>query len=551
MGELRRSRTIRNAALAGGLVLLSACVAPTSNLPKANPAEIQAEAEKQLVVAIRERDRMGERLARVGLPILAANVDQCGDNIKNRAGVQFTTALLNTSMVKRRAAVAARGLSRAGEVRVAYTLPGMPADGVLLPGDVVTRINGINAYAAMSGQAKVNYQLPHLRVRVLREGQKLDFRIPTVPVCSYRVILTNDDQVNAFAGGNTIFVTTGIMRLLDSDQDLALLFGHELAHLTRAHIEAKKVNAAIGAIIAAVVSGAIGVDVTDIGARIGANAFSQEFESEADYVGMYHASRAGWDMSGAANLFRRMATAHPASIHAVGGTHPSTVSRAVLVERTALEIESKRGRNLALVPNFKGLPESAIPLSAPELAGRQPPSPAGPASALTAPQPGGAGAPANAVPAGVDTAAAADAEQQFRRAAAFERGLDGSPDYAEAVRWYREAAARGHRSALYNLGLMYAEGRGVRQNNGEAIIYFRQAAERGHAKAHFNVGYMQENGWGTAKDPSLGLTSYIIASHFGLAVADDARARLSAKLSPDQVRDAEHRARRWIDRHRR
>lgn len=342
MREYACNRTPQKGGLLLGLLLLSACVGPTSNLPTANPADIQAEAEKQLVVAIRERDRLAQRLARISVPILAANTNQCGGNIKNRAGMEFQTALLNTSMVNRRAAVAARGLSRAGEVKVAFTIPGMPADGVLLPGDIVTRINGVSAYGVMSGASRVNQQLPFFRVRVLRDGQQLDFRIPTVPVCSYRVLLVPSDKINAAAGNNTIIVTTAITRFLDSDKDLALLFGHELAHLTRNHQAAAKTNAMIGAMIAAVVSGVIGVDVVDIGAKMGASAFSQEFESEADYVGMYHASRAGWDMAGAANMFRRMASAHPTGIHSVGGSHPSTASRAVLVEQTALEIESKR-----------------------------------------------------------------------------------------------------------------------------------------------------------------------------------------------------------------
>lgn len=546
MGEFAHVSATQRGGLLAGLLLLSACVAPTSNLPAVNPADVQTEAEKQLTVVIRERDQLAQRLAQVSVPILAANTNQCGGNIKNRAGVQFSTALLNTSMVNRRAAVAARGLSRPGEVRVAFTIPGMPADRVLFPDDIVTRINGANAYAVMSGQSRVNYQLPIFRLRVLRDGQQLDFRIPTKPVCSYRVILSKNQEVQALAGDNTIIFTTGIMRLMDSDRDLALVFGHELAHLTRNHQAAKKANAAIGAIIAAVVSGAIGVDVVDIGANIGARAFSQEFESEADYVGMYHASRAGWDMTGAGNVYRRLATANPGAIHSIGGTHPSTSSRSVLVEQTAIEIESKRARNLALVPNYKGLPPSNIPLAEPTLAARTP-STAGPSSALNTSRI--AGSP---VVSGVSTIGQEDAERQYRRAVGFEQGTDQPRDYAKAVEWYRKAAAQGHRSAIYNLGMMYFNGHGVTQNNGEAVIYFRQAAELKHAKAHFNLGFMMENGRGTAKDPARGLTNYIIASNLGLGeTANNARDDVAARLSSAQISEAERRARLWMDEHRR
>jgi len=551
MRELACNSTTQRGGLIFGLLLLSACAGPTSNLPSVNPADIQTEAEKQIAVAIRERDWQAQRLAQVGVPILAANTNQCGDNIKNRAGVQIHSALLSTSMVNRRATVTARGLSRAGEVRVAYTQPGMPADGVLFPGDIVTRINGKNAYAVISGQSRVNYQAPFFRVRILRDGQELNVRIPTVPVCSYRVILANDETVNAFAGSNTIIFTTGFMRLMDSDQDLALAFGHELAHLTRNHQAAKKRNEVIGAMIAAVVSGAIGVNVVDIGAKIGRNTFSQEFESEADYVGMYHASRAGWDMSGAANLFRRMASADPGSIHAVGGTHPSTASRAVLVEKTAIEIESKRARNLALVPNYKGLPESNIPLAEPTLAARQP-SRSGPSIATTESSAAKTFSAITPAVAGVSTARQEDADRQYRRAVEFEEGTGRPQDLEEAINWYRKAATQGHREALYKLGTMYVNGRGVRKNNGEAVIYFRQAAELQHPEAHFNMGFMQENGRGVARSPSRGLTSYIIASNLGVGeAAINARDNVAARLSPARLKEAERRADEWMKAHRR
>jgi len=39
-----------------------------------------------------------------------------------------------------------------------------------------------------------------------------------------------------------------------------------------------------------------------------------------------------------------------------------------------------------------------------------------------------------------------------------------SQDYAEAVRWFRKAAEQGDAQAQFNLGLMYVNGKGVRQN---------------------------------------------------------------------------------------
>jgi len=49
------------------------------------------------------------------------------------------------------------------------------------------------------------------------------------------------------------------------------------------------------------------------------------------------------------------------------------------------------------------------------------------------------------------------------------------------VRWYRLAADQGFAFAQVNLGFLYANGRGVPQDDAEAARWFRQAAEKGHA----------------------------------------------------------------------
>lgn len=49
----------------------------------------------------------------------------------------------------------------------------------------------------------------------------------------------------------------------------------------------------------------------------------------------------------------------------------------------------------------------------------------------------------------------------------------------------RRAAKRGDAEAQFNLGLMYAEGRGVREDAREAVRWFRRAAEQDHARAQW------------------------------------------------------------------
>ena len=56
-------------------------------------------------------------------------------------------------------------------------------------------------------------------------------------------------------------------------------------------------------------------------------------------------------------------------------------------------------------------------------------------------------------------------------------------DDAEAVRWYRLAAAQGEAAAQNNLGFMYAEGQGVAQDFASAHMWFNIATAKGHERA--------------------------------------------------------------------
>jgi len=61
-------------------------------------------------------------------------------------------------------------------------------------------------------------------------------------------------------------------------------------------------------------------------------------------------------------------------------------------------------------------------------------------------------------------------------------------DYATAVRLLRPLAERGDAAAQFQLGVMYDNGIGVRQNHAEAAKWYRLAAEQGNVAAHIACG---------------------------------------------------------------
>ena len=54
---------------------------------------------------------------------------------------------------------------------------------------------------------------------------------------------------------------------------------------------------------------------------------------------------------------------------------------------------------------------------------------------------------------------------------------------SKAVEWYLNAAKQGHVNAQYNLGLCYAVGEGVDEDEEEAVKWLRKAADQGHVDA--------------------------------------------------------------------
>lgn len=67
-------------------------------------------------------------------------------------------------------------------------------------------------------------------LRVLREGREIPLRLGSVPACLGRVRLARSTQVNAFATGRTVVMTLAMLKFLRSDDELAVVLGHELAH---------------------------------------------------------------------------------------------------------------------------------------------------------------------------------------------------------------------------------------------------------------------------------------------------------------------------------
>ena len=160
----------------------------------------------------------------------------------------------------------------------------------------------------------------------------------------WEVNLIGSNQINAFCmpGGKIVFYT-GILKTLQlSDDEVAMVMGHEIAHALREHARERmgKSTVTTGAarLGGALLSGWLGIDprLTDTMAQQGANLLSLKFgredESEADLVGMELAARAGFDPRAGVTLWEKMAAANKGAPPQWLSTHPSGNTRIADIE---------------------------------------------------------------------------------------------------------------------------------------------------------------------------------------------------------------------------
>ena len=151
------------------------------------------------------------------------------------------------------------------------------------------------------------------------------------------VISSNDLNAWCMPGGKMAVYTGLIDKLGLTDDELAAVMGHEIAHALREHGR-EKVGQAAGVDLAATIGGVIGayygldasVGKSVLGAA-GDLAFmrpnSRGMEQEADRIGVELAARAGFDPHAAISLWEKMARASGSGTPQWLSTHPSHESR--------------------------------------------------------------------------------------------------------------------------------------------------------------------------------------------------------------------------------
>ena len=112
-----------------------------------------------------------------------------------------------------------------------------------------------------------------------------------------------------------------------------------------------------------------------------------------------------------------------------------------------------------------------------------------------------------------------NAEAMFNLGLLYANGQGVTQDYVRAREWYEKAAEKGFPSAMGNLGVLYHNGQGVAQDYGKAREWYEKAAEKGFPRAMGNLGVLYHNDQGVAQDYAKAREWYEKAAANGNATA--------------------------------
>jgi uncharacterized protein len=107
------------------------------------------------------------------------------------------------------------------------------------------------------------------------------------------------------------------------------------------------------------------------------------------------------------------------------------------------------------------------------------------------------------------------------------------------------AADQGDASAQNNLGVLYANGQGVPQDDAMAVFWYTQAAEQGHALAQYNLGGMYGSGRGVPRDTVRSYMWMLLAADAGDETASVNKSIVARRLSPSEIGSALDLSRQW------
>ncbi|MCP4003937.1 MAG: PDZ domain-containing protein [bacterium] len=300
-------------------------------VPAEGNEELTTEGARMGRLALENMIQGNERVLRIADRIRLASADLCkkqspvlGVSVFDPEMLKRSFSVLEPFQKAMKSALQER-IGWDGRKRVLTVQPDMPAARAgLQPGDVVLKVNGktLRRKEVLDALKLNKSRRKGLNLTVNRGDEMLDIAVDLEVGCGYPAFWVEGSTVNAYARlSSDTNMFQGMLDLFPDDDDIAIIQGHELAHIIIDRWSTK------------------------------------DSEAEADYVGLYLAARAGFDISSAAAVWSEMGERNPySSIDWGFYSHPSSPQRRLAVQATVDEIAAKRAAGNPLTPGEQPRP---------------------------------------------------------------------------------------------------------------------------------------------------------------------------------------------------
>lgn len=358
-----RIHRLRQTALGIAIAaLLSACATqgpmqPGQPLPPGQVAPQTPQVTPEMTAAAETLTRMAtlqDRLYKVSAPLLIDNAELCTRHARNLLG--FTAKNRHTYPGSYNDA-AHMVLGMGERLQVTNVLAGSgAAKAGLRNGDELVAAAGkplptgagaLSRAGAVFGP--IVAKQASLPLTIERRGSQLDLTIPVTRACAFGIELGNADNVNAYADGQRVMVTRGMMGFVQSDDELAYVVAHTMAHNMLGHAASQRNAATIGSIIDNLTR--ISPDTSMLIGSGGIKAMPATHDSSADRLAVYLLARADYRIEGVAGFWKRFAETYPATVlNGHMANHPALAQRLAAVDKAVAEVKAKKSANKPLTP---------------------------------------------------------------------------------------------------------------------------------------------------------------------------------------------------------
>ena len=177
------------------------------------------------------------------------------------------------------------------------------------------------------------------------------------PIAGWHFVIVDDDTINAFAAaGGFILVNKGLVKAAKSEDELAAVLAHEIAHTVRGHAIGSIKKSRMAGVYKEMLNNTVQLDEAQLGTLTKAfegamddmidgmvvKGYSRDTEFEADRVGIKILADAGYDPQAFLRLLETLEKKQGGGKGGFSATHPSAKDRIAKLETEAAKLERRK-----------------------------------------------------------------------------------------------------------------------------------------------------------------------------------------------------------------